>query len=58
VSLIGRNLTNRYFGYSGAQPPGGGSGTGTTVGVRSDYSMPTSRGREIWVKLTVRPSAF
>lgn len=58
VSLIGRNLTKRYFGYSGAQPPGGGSGTGTTVGVRSDYSMPTSRGREIWVKLTVRPSAF
>lgn len=58
VSLIGRNLTDKHFGYSGAQPPGGGSGTGTAVGVRSDYSMPTSRGREIWVKLTLRPSAF
>ncbi|MEP7221756.1 MAG: hypothetical protein ABI673_03700 [Novosphingobium sp.] len=56
VSLIGRNLTDRHFGYSGAQPPA--TGSGTAFGVRADYSMPTSRGREIWLKLTVRPSSF
>jgi len=57
-SLIGRNLTNRFYGYSGFQTPGTGSGTGTNNAVLADYEGPISRGREIWVKVTVRPNAF
>ena len=55
VALIGRNLTNKYYPLSGFQTPGTGSGTGTNVGVLSDFEGPISRGREIWLKLTVRP---
>lgn len=57
-SLIGRNLTNRYYAFSGFQTPGTGSGTATATGVLSDYEGPISRGREIWVKVTLRPNAF
>ncbi|MEO7690790.1 MAG: TonB-dependent receptor [Sphingomonas sp.] len=57
-ALIGRNLTNRNYAYSGFQTPGTGSGTGTTVGVLPDFEGPISRGREIWLKVTLRPSAF
>ncbi|MEV4932019.1 TonB-dependent receptor [Sphingobium sp. LMA1-1-1.1] len=55
VALIGRNLTNRYYAYSGFQSPGTGRGTGTTVGVLPDFEGPISRGREIWLKITLRP---
>lgn len=59
VSFIGRNLTNRYYpSSSGFQSPGTGGGTGTAVGSLADYEGPISRGRELWVKLTVRPSSF
>jgi len=57
-SLIGRNLTNEYYAYSGFQTPGTGSGTGTAAGVLSDFEGPISRGREIWLRLTIRPDAF
>jgi len=57
-SLVGRNLTNRVWAYQAFQTPGTGSGTGTTNGVYADYEGPTARGREVWVKLTVRPGAF
>lgn len=57
-ALIGRNLTNRYYAYSGFQTPATGSGTGTNVGVLPDFEGPISRGREIWLKLTIRPNAF
>jgi len=58
LALIGRNLTNRRYAYSGFQSPGTGSGTGTTTGALPDFEGPISRGREIWLKLTVRPGAF
>jgi len=57
-ALIGRNLSNHYYTFSGFQSPGTGSGTGTNVGVLSDFEGPVSRGREIWLKLTIRPDAF
>lgn len=57
-AVIGRNLTNRHYAYSGFQSPGTGSGTGTAAGVLPDFEGPISRGREIWLKLTVRPGAF
>ena len=37
---------------------GTGSGTATAGGAISDYEGPVSRGREIWLKVTLRPSEF
>lgn len=56
--IIGRNLTNRHFGVTANGSFGTGSGTGTAGGIISDYEGPVSRGREIWLKVTLRPSAF
>lgn len=58
VALIGRNLTDKHFPFSGFQSVGTGSGTGTAAGILPDFEGPISRGREIWLKITFRPSAF
>ena len=58
LALIGRNLTNRRFPFSGFQSPTTGGGTGTAVGTLADFEGPISRGREIWLKLTIRPESF
>ncbi|MEP7222752.1 MAG: TonB-dependent receptor [Novosphingobium sp.] len=57
-SLIGRNLTDRNYPYSGFQTPFTGGGTGTAVGQLPDFEGPISRGREIWLKVTIRPGAL
>lgn len=57
-SIIGRNLTNNHFLTVGFQSPGTGSGTGTAVGTLADYEASVSRGREIWLRVTLRPSEF
>ena len=57
-AFIGRNLTNKHFGVTGFGSFGSGGGTGTAGGFLSDYEGPVSRGREIWLKVTLRPSEF
>jgi len=57
-AIIGRNLTNKHFGVTGFGSFGSGGGTGTAGGFLSDYEGPISRGREIWLKVTLRPSEF
>lgn len=57
-AIIGRNLTNKQFLNVGFQSPGTGGGTGTTVGTLADYEGSVSRGREIWLRITLRPSEF
>lgn len=58
--IIGRNLSDQHFGVTG----NGSFGTGSTAssatanGIISDYEGPVSRGREIWLKVTLRPSQF
>ena len=57
-AIIGRNLTDKHFGVTGFGSFGTGGGTGTAGGFLSDYEGPVSRGREIWLKVTLRPSEF
>ena len=57
-AIIGRNLTDKHFGVTGFGSFGTGSGTATAGGAISDYEGPVSRGREIWLKVTLRPSEF
>ena len=57
-AIIARNLTNKHFGVTGFGSFGSGGGTGTAGGFLSDYEGPISRGREIWLKVTLRPSEF
>jgi len=58
--IIGRNLTDKHFAVTanGAFGTGVSSSTGTATGIISDYEGPVSRGREIWLKVTIRPSEF
>ncbi|WP_380855733.1 TonB-dependent receptor [Sphingoaurantiacus capsulatus] len=59
LALIGKNLTNKYYGTSGAQISGTGvAGTTGTAGPgqRADFSAVVSRGREVWLRLTLRPN--
>jgi iron complex outermembrane receptor protein len=58
--VIGRNLTDKHFGVTanGSFGTGVSSTTGTATGIISDYEGPVSRGREIWLKVTIRPSEF
>ncbi|MEP7351197.1 MAG: TonB-dependent receptor [Sphingorhabdus sp.] len=58
IALIGRNLTDKHYAFSGFQSPSTGSGTGTAAGILPDFEGPISRGREIWLRLTFRPSSF
>jgi len=54
LALLGRNLTNTYYFTRAADNPFSGSapgGTGTTLG---DTVAVPSRGREIWVRATIR----
>jgi len=57
-ALIGRNLTDKHFAVTGNGSFGTGGGTRTATGFISDYEGPVSRGREIWLKVTLRPSEF
>jgi hypothetical protein len=57
-ALIGRNLTDKHFAVTGNGSFGTGGGTRTAGGFISDYEGPVSRGREIWLKVTLRPSEF
>jgi outer membrane receptor protein involved in Fe transport len=55
VSLIGRNLTNRYVVTSANDIPFmGGTGTGTTSGVVADMSSFVDNPREIFLELSVK----
>ena len=53
-AVIGRNLTNKYTFVRGNSLPFLGSGTGTATGVLGDYGASVSRGREVWVRLTLK----
>lgn len=52
VSLISKNLTNKYYYVSGSEVYGSGSGTGTNAGVPADILAAVSRGREFMLRLT------
>jgi iron complex outermembrane recepter protein len=55
LSLIGRNLTNKYIVTSANEFPfTGGSGTGTVSGIKSDLNTIVERPREIALELSVR----
>ena len=58
LAFIGRNLTDRHYPFSGFQSPSTGGGTGTTAGTLPDFEGPISRGRELWLRLTIRPEKF
>ncbi len=60
LALIGKNLSNKYYGVAGFQEgqTGVASSTGTTVGMPADYSSIVNRGREVWIRLTLRPEMF
>jgi iron complex outermembrane receptor protein len=60
VALIGKNLTDKQYAYAGFQESGTGNAatTGTTVGAPADYTGEISRGREIRLRVTLRPNLF
>ena len=55
VALIGKNLTDDYYPVSGFATPLTGSAAGTIHAVPGDYSAEIHRGRELWIRLTIRP---
>ena len=60
LAVIGKNLTNEFYPVSGFQEAftGNAATTGTAVGQVADYAGVVRRGREIWLRLTVRPNLF
>lgn len=56
VMLIGRNLTNKYTYSSTSTLTFTGSGSGIPNARLGDLGAPVSRGREIFLQATVRPS--
>jgi iron complex outermembrane receptor protein len=60
VALIGKNLTDRRYAYAGFQESGTGNPatTGTAMGAVADYTGEIARGREIRLRLTIRPNLF
>jgi iron complex outermembrane receptor protein len=58
VALIGRNLTNQLYIARANDVTFTGSGTGTAQGVLADVSAVPSRGRQIMLRLTIRPGEF
>lgn len=55
VSLIGRNLTNKYVVTSANDLSfTGGTGTGTTTGVVTDLNAQIDRPREVYLELSVK----
>lgn len=51
VSVIGRNLTDKYVFYASTDVPFTGSGTGTAAGVLGDRYASMGRGREILLQI-------
>ncbi|MET0373177.1 MAG: hypothetical protein ABW128_02840, partial [Rhizorhabdus sp.] len=58
IALIGRNLGNKRYITRANDVTFTGRGTGTSVGTLADVSAVPSRGREVMVRLTVRPSEW
>lgn len=59
VALIGRNLGNKYYVARGAEQPASGGLPGTGIANRqADIIGAVNRGREIMLRLTVRPNLF
>ncbi|WP_159979008.1 MULTISPECIES: TonB-dependent receptor [unclassified Novosphingobium] len=54
VSLIGRNLTNKFIFFASPDVPFTGSGTGTDTGVLADRFATVSRGREILIQVAYK----
>ena len=54
VSLIGKNLTNRWYATGGTDAPNTGSGTGTTTGVLADQIGFAQSPRTIQAQVTFR----
>lgn len=54
ISLIGKNLTNRWYATGGTDAPNTGSGTGTTVGVLADQIGFAQSPRTIQAQVTFR----
>lgn len=59
VGIVGKNLTNKRYGGHGIQAFGSGNAatTGTAIGAPSDFVAYTTRGREIRLRITLRPGA-
>ena len=58
VSVIGRNLTDRYTFNGSNAITLTGAGSGTSTARLADESAYFSRGREVFLTLTLRPSAM
>lgn len=58
LALIGRNLTDELYISRANDVTFTGSGTGTPAGVLADVSAVPSRGRQIMLRLTVRPGEW
>ncbi|MBZ9649129.1 TonB-dependent receptor [Sphingobium sp. 3R8] len=58
LAVIGRNLTNKLYVTRANDVTFTGSGTGTAAGLLSDVSAVPSRGRQIMLRLTVRPGEW
>ena len=54
LSLIGRNLTNKYVVLGANDQSIAGGGTGTAVGIRPDITATVSRGRTVTIQLSKR----
>ena len=52
-AVIGRNLTNQFTRVRANSGTFQGSGTGTAAGLPGDLVAPISRGREIWLRVTL-----
>jgi iron complex outermembrane receptor protein len=58
IALIGRNLTNEFYFSRANDVTFTGSGTGTASGVLADVSGVPSRGRQIMLRLTIKPGTL
>ncbi|MDB5714840.1 MAG: TonB-dependent receptor [Sphingomonadales bacterium] len=59
VALIGRNLGNKYYVIRSSEQPFSGGASGTaTANRQADIIGATNRGRELMIRVTVRPNLF
>ncbi len=60
LSIVGKNLANEFYPVTGFQESltGVAASTGTAVGHPADYTGLINRGREIWLRMTIRPDKF
>lgn len=58
LAVIGRNLTNKRYITRSNDVTFTGGGTGTAAGILADTSAVPSRGREIMLRLTLKPGEF